>query len=413
MWSRVGFATFDTGAIESEVVTRRLFGTLCGLVFLVNFGRVAFPPLVETLQTQFSVGPATIGVVTSLVWLGTAIPRIPVGYLLTRVSRSKVVLGSGTLLVVAAAFTASATSVLTLQIGAFGLGLASGAYFVSATPLVGELFPERVGRMVGIHGAASQVAAVVAAPVVVFILASYSWRETFWVLAAAGALVTLLLYAVSRDGSAGAGTGADRDFSAALGHWKLILTGILLIAPAGFVWQGLFNFLVSYMTQAKAFDPAAASTMLTIVFAAGVPAFSLSGRLADNLPHVPYIFGLLVAFIGALVALTYAQGFVAVAVVVAVLGYVVHSLFPALDTFMLSSLPSDARGSAYAVFSGAALLLEANGSGAVGFLTEANYAFEAVFRTLAGGLAVFVAALAVLYAVNRLPGVDRTEPSSA
>ncbi|TVT94139.1 MFS transporter, partial [Haloferax volcanii] len=148
------------------------------------------------------------------------------------------------------------------------------------------------------------------------------------------------------------------------------------------------------------------------VFAAGVPAFSLSGRLADNLPHVPYIFGLLVAFIGALVALTYAQGFVAVAAVVAVLGYVIHSLFPALDTFMLSSLPSDARGSAYAVFSGAALLLEANGSGAVGFLTEANYAFEAVFRTLAGGLAVFVAALAVLYAVNRLPGVDRADLSS-
>ena len=387
-------------------MTRRLFGTLCGLVFLVNFGRVAFPPLVETLQLQFGVGPATIGVVTSLVWLGTALPRIPVGYLLTRIPRDRVVLGAGTLLVAAAAFTASATSILTLQVGALGLGLASGAYFVSAVPLVGELFPERVGRMVGIHGAASQVAAVVAAPIVVFILASFSWRTTFWALSVAAAVVTVVLYAVSRDGSTETGTGTDRDFMAALGHWKLILTGILLIAPAGFIWQGLFNFLVSYMTQAKGFSPTAASTMLTIVFAAGVPAFSLSGRLADKLPHVPYIFALLLAFTGALFALTLVQGFLVVAVVVAVLGYVVHSLFPALDTFMLSSLPSDARGSSYAVFSGAALFLEANGSGAVGFLTEANYGFEAVFQTLATGLFVVVVGLAVLYVRGRLPGVS-------
>ncbi|KAB1196421.1 MULTISPECIES: MFS transporter [Haloferax] len=387
-------------------MTRRLFGTLCGLVFLVNFGRVAFPPLVETLQVQFGVGPATIGVVTSLVWLGTALPRIPVGYLLTRVPRDRVVLGAGTVLVVAAAFTASATSILTLQIGAFGLGLASGAYFVSAVPLVGELFPERVGRMVGIHGAASQVAAVVAAPIVVVILSSFSWRETFWALSVAAAVVTVLLYAVSRDGSTETGTGADRNFSAALGHWKLILTGILLIAPAGFIWQGLFNFLVSYMTQAKGLSPAAASTMLTIVFAAGVPAFSLSGRLADKFPHVPYILALLVAFTASLFTLTFVHGFLAVAVVVAVLGYVIHSLFPALDTFMLSSLPSEARGSSYAVFSGAALLLEANGSGAVGFLTEANVGFELVFRTLSVSLLVVVAVLAVLYAVGRLPGLS-------
>ncbi len=33
---------------------------------------------------------------------------------------------------------------------------------------------------------------------------------------------------------------ADRDFSAALGHWKLIPRAPSSIAPAGFVWQGLF-----------------------------------------------------------------------------------------------------------------------------------------------------------------------------
>ncbi|SFG12425.1 Predicted arabinose efflux permease, MFS family [Halopelagius inordinatus] len=385
-------------------MTRPLFGTLCGLVFLVNLGRTAFAPLVETFQAQFGVGPAAVGIVTTLVWTGTALPRIPVGYLLTRVSRHRIVLATGVLLAAAAAFTASATSILMLQIGAFAIGVASGAYFVAAVPLVGELYPDAVGRSIGIHGTASQLAAVAAAPMAVYFLATASWRGTFWVLAVAAVVSTGLFYAIVRRMDGTPGTGADRDFAGALRHWRLILTGMFVIATAGFVWQGLFNFYVSYLVTAKAFSQNAASTMLTVVFAAGVPAFWLSGTLADRLPRIPYLICVLAAYVASLFALTAVQGFVPVLVVTAVVGYTVHSLFPALDAWLLGTLPEDVRGSAYAVFSGASLLLEANGSGAVGFLTEAGYGFDTVFRTFAGCLVVVVVSLTVLYLTGRLPG---------
>jgi len=48
-------------------VTRRLFGTLCGLVFCANFGRVAFAPLLETFRLTFEVGTTGLGPVTTLV----------------------------------------------------------------------------------------------------------------------------------------------------------------------------------------------------------------------------------------------------------------------------------------------------------------------------------------------------------
>ncbi|KTG10387.1 MFS transporter [Haloprofundus marisrubri] len=395
-------------------MTRRLFGTLCGFVLLVNFGRTAFAPLVEPLQAAFGVGPAAIGLVTSLVWFGTAVPRIPVGYLLTRVSRHRVVLGTGVLLTAAAAFTATATTLLALQLGAFTIGIASGAYFVAAVPLVGELYPDAVGRAVGIHGTASQIAAVVAAPVVVTLLAAGDWRHVFWLLAACTALITLVLVlVVRRRGTVPSSAGEDRNFREALSHWRVIVTGIAIVGVAGFAWQGLFNFYVPYLTASKAFTQTQASTMLTVVFAAGVPAFWLSGRLADRLPHLPYVLGIVAAFGVSLVALTAVSGFVPVLVVTATLGYVIHSLFPALDTYMLGALPASARGSAYAVYSGVALFIESGGSGAVGFLTGAAIPFDSVFRLFALAVGVELVVLLMLYAAGRLPDGGRSADVAA
>ncbi|WP_224336228.1 MFS transporter [Haloprofundus halobius] len=390
-------------------MTRRLFGTLCGFVFLVNFGRTAFAPLVEPLQAAFGVGPAAIGLVTSLVWFGTAVPRIPVGYLLTRVSRHRVVLMAGVLLTAAAAFSATATSVLALQAGAFVIGIASGAYFVAAVPLVGELYPKTVGRAVGIHGTASQVAAVAAPSVVVGVLFLGEWRHVFWLLAACTLLLTLVLVTTGRSRrTAPSSAGDDRNFREALSYWRVILTGVAMVGVVGFVWQGLFNFYVPYLTATKGFTPTQASTMLTVVFAAGVPAFWFSGRLADRLPHLPYILGIVGAFGACLLVLTAVSGFLPVLIVTATLGYVVHSLFPALDTYILGALPAASRGSAYAVYSGVALLIESGGSGTVGALTGADVPFDAVFRLFVAVLVVELAVLLALYSAGRLPDGRRS-----
>ena len=144
----------------------RLFGTLCGTVFLVNMGRVVFAPLLSEFIAVFEMTTGTAGLLTTAVWLGSALPRVPTGWLLTRVPRRHVILGAGALLAAASAFVAVADSVPTLIIGACGMGLASGSYFVAANPLVSELFPDRVGRAMGIHGTASQLAAAAAAPFV-------------------------------------------------------------------------------------------------------------------------------------------------------------------------------------------------------------------------------------------------------
>ena len=390
-------------------MTRRLFGTLCGLVFFVNFGRVAFAPLVEPLQAAFGVGPAAIGTVTTLVWLGSAAPRLPAGYLLTRVPREWVVVATGALLTAAAAATGTVDSLTGLRVGGFVIGLASGVYFVAAIPLVGELLPGQRGRAVGIHGTASQLASVLAPAAVVVLLAVDSWRATFWLLAVASGVSTVALATLirRRPESVPSPPAGEREFTAALGHWRVILAGIAFVAGAGLVWQGLFNFYVPYLTTAKGLDSSTANSLLTLVFAAGVPAFWLSGRLADRLPHVPYLLAINAGFLVCLVALVAADSLLAVAAVTALMGLVIHGLFPAIDTYMLGTLPAADRTSAYAVFSGLALLLESTGSGVVGSLRGAGYGFEMVFSAAALALGVLVAGLCLLWLSGAVPGSAR------
>lgn len=395
-----------TGTRDGHATGRiRLFGSLCGLVFLVNLARIVFAPLVEPLQANpaFALSPAGAGLVTTLVWLGSALPRLPTGYLLTRVPRHHVVLGAGVVLTGASAFTATAATPTTLFVGAFAMGLSSGSYFIAANPLVSELFPDRVGRAIGVHGFASQLAAAGAPLFVGALLVAASWRAVFWSIAAAAALVTAAIFLASRWASLPDAGRDDRNLlAAARSQWRVLATGVAVIGLTGFVWNGLFNFYVSYLL-AKGLTEPTARTLLTVVFAAGVPAFVLTGRIADRVRYVPLLLSILVAFVASVLALTVVEGLIPLAVTSAVVGYVLHSLFPALDTYLLDSLPDHHRGSAYAVYSAVMMLVQSGGSVFVGTLAGLGYGFDAIFGGLAAFLGVFVVGLVVLYRAGRLP----------
>ena len=390
----------------------RLFGSLCALVFLVNFARVVFAPLVGEFIAEFAIGEGTAGLIVTLAWVGSAAPRLPAGWALTRFSRGRVILVSGAMLTAGGLGVALAPGVPTLMLAAFLVGTASGVYFVAANPFVSELFPNRVGRVMGIHGMASQLAAVAAAPVVTVAL-WYDWRLAFYGLAAAAAATTVVFTLLARRTDLPeAGTG-DTDFLAgARSEWKLILAGVVLIGLTSFVWQGLFNFYELYMID-KGLAPATARNLLTVIFAAGVPAFLLSGDLADRLPHVPYILGIVTTFVASVVFVVYASGIVAIAVASFAVGFTIHMLFPAGDTYLLASLPDDSRASAYAVFSAGMMTTQAAGSWVVGEAIEAGVGYDTAFLTLATGLSVLVVGYAVLERLGRVPGgAAGTDPSA-
>jgi predicted MFS family arabinose efflux permease len=384
------------------------------MVFLVNLARVVFAPLVQPVAADLGVSAASLGVVASAAWLGSAAPRMPTGYLLTHVARHRVIAATGGLLVVASAFTAVAGSRLHLAVGAFLMGTASGTYFIAANPLVSELFPRRVGGAIGIHGMASQVAAVGAPLAVSGVLVVSEWRTTFLCIAAVAAAATAFLVVAARRADLPEAGTEDRSLRVAgRAQWPIILTGIAFLGAAGFLWNGLFNLYGDYLEVAKGIDPATGRTLLSLMFAAGVPAFFVTGRLADRVPNVPLLLAIVGSTVVAVLALTVVEGVLAVAAVSLVLGYAVHGLFPAADAYMLSSLPDRHRASAYSLYSGTMMLIQALGSGTVGVAVDGGASYTFVFRLLAGGVAVILTVLFGLYVAGWLPAGGRKTATPA
>ena len=397
----------------------RLFGALCGYAFLVNFSRVVLAPLVSVFIATFGVGEATAGLVASAAWIGSALPRVPTGYLLTKVSRLTVVLAAGLVLGVGGAVAAAAAGIPMLILGAGLMGLASGLYFVTGNTLVSELFPARVGRMIGIHGTANQVAAAVAAPVVTLAVgtvvdwtpvlaalglpADEPWRLVFVALAIGGVATTVATYALSRGMELPDAGAEDRDLvGAARAEWQTIALGVAVMGTLGFAWQGIFNFYQLFM-ESRGVAPGTARNSLTLVFAMGVPAFTISGALADRLPTAKYLLGVAATFVVLVFTLTIAPGTASLLAVSAALGYTVHSVFPAIDTFLLGSLPDHNRASAYAVYSGGMMFAQAPGSWFVGKLAESGVPYVVTFRGLAAAVGVVVLLLVGMERAGRLP----------
>jgi predicted MFS family arabinose efflux permease len=374
------------------------------MVLLVNLARVIFAPLLQEFITVFAIGEGTAGLIATLAWLGSAALRLPTGWVLTRVPRHHVILATGGILTGAAAFLANATSIAMVGAGALLMGLASGAYFVAANPLVSELYPGRVGWAMGVHGMSAQIAAVVAAPFVTLILAVFvDWRVVFVCISVVAAAATVALFFAARTTDLpDAGTDDTDILGAARAEWRILAVGVAVVGTTGFVWQGLFNFYELYMST-KGLDAATARNLLTVVFAAGVPAFFVSGRLADRLPRVPYLLAIVASFAGCLLLLTVARGLAAILVLTAAIGFVIHCVFPAIDTYLLDALPDESRASAYAWYSAGMMAVQATGSSAVGALREAGLAYDLVFTRLALGLGIVVVGAAVLQRRGRLP----------
>lgn len=378
------------------------------MVFLVNLARVIFAPLVQPAAAEFDVTAASLGVVASAAWLGSATPRLPTGLLLTRFPRHWVVAATGTLLVFTATFTGLSPSVTHLTIGAFLMGLSSGMYFIAANPLVSELFPERVGAAIGVHGLASQVAAVGAPLALSAILLVGNWRTTFFVIAAIAAVATLWLVIASRRTELPDAGKADRSLLAAgRAQWRVILSGIAFIAAAGFLWNALFNLYGDYLEIVKGVDPETGRLLLSLMFAAGLPAFLITGMLADRVPNVPLLLAIVGGFVLSVLALTVVEGLVLIALVSIVLGYVIHSLFPAIDTYMLAALPDHHRASAYTLYSATMMFIQALGSGTVGTVVARGVSYTVAFRVLAVAAGLLTLALTVLYYAGRLPSGGR------
>jgi YNFM family putative membrane transporter len=308
-------------------------------------------PVLPELSREFGVAPAQAGLTVSAVVFAIAAASTSYGALSDALGRRRVMVASATLLVlptIACAFASSFRGLLALRAlqGAFipGVTAVSVAYAGDRWP------PVRLGRVVaGIMGAAvagGLLGRVMAGPVT----AAFGWRATFLVGAAATALGAAGLARELRPAPSRQPLALRHAWAGVLGHLRepRLVGAFLVGASLFFGWMGLFTFLPYHLTSARYRLPTALVSSVYLVYAAGVVATPIAGRLVQRVPpRAVMAAGLAAGALGAALTLAGPLSLVVAGLVVFVGGaYTAQAVAPSF----VNANARDAKGGANALY---------------------------------------------------------------
>lgn len=242
---------------------------------------VLFGPLAPFLREELSLSATEQGLLVAVPLLGGSLFRPIMGALGDRIGgRRTGLLGLGlTLCVLAAAWTIAYQTWHFFAIGLL-LGIA-GASFAVALPLASRWYPpEYQGLAMGIAGAGNSgsLIATLAAP---RLAEQLGWVNTFGVMLAPVAIVTLLFALMAKDSPRTAAPPTVADYGAVLREsdtlWFSFLYGLTF---GGFV--GFTSFLTTFFNQQYHLSKVSAGDVTTVVVVAGSLLRPVGGWLSDR-----------------------------------------------------------------------------------------------------------------------------------
>jgi MFS family permease len=192
-----------------------LFLTFTAGYFLSYFLRSANAVLAPDLQRDVGLGPADLGLMTSLFFAAYAAAQVPVGVALDRWGPRGVAVSLMSLGVAGALLFAVGTSLPTLALGRVLLGIGTGSVLLAGLKAFALWWPaHRFATVSGVYFAAGSLGALLASSPLAWANAAFGWRSTFVAAAAVVAAVTVLVWlrtppAARRAPASGPGT--DRD----------------------------------------------------------------------------------------------------------------------------------------------------------------------------------------------------------
>jgi YNFM family putative membrane transporter len=308
-------------------------------------------PLLPVLAEEFGVGAARAGLTVSAVVLAIAAASTVYGPLSDALGRRRVMSGATALLAIATLACAFAPSFGALV----ALRAAQGALVPGMTAVsvayAGDRFQVRdLPAVVAGIIAASVVGGLVGRVLAGAVAAHLGWRAAFALFAAVTAVAAALLWRGLVDGAAREPRGVSAAWAGMLGHLRdPRLVGAYLVGGALFFgWIGIFTYLPFHLSGPPYRLSTAAVSSVYLVYAAGVLASPVAGRLSGRVPARRLIaVGLAVEAAGMAILLVRPLPLVVVGLVVMVLGtFTAQAVAPAFVNVTATS----AKGGASALY---------------------------------------------------------------
>jgi len=275
--------------------------------------------LIPTIAEQLAISVPSAGLLISIYALGVAIGAPVLTALTGKLARKKLLIALMVLFTIGNLLAWLSPNYQTLVIARLLTGLAHGVFFSIGSTIAASLVPkEKAASAIAIMFGGLTVALVTGVPLGTFIGQQFGWRETFLVVSAISviALISSIIL-VPKDIPTRAVAGI-REQLQVLTHPRLLLIYLITALGYGGVFTA-FTFLAPMMQDLAGFSASSVSWIL-LGYGVAVAIGNLwGGRLADKKGAVP--------------ALTFI--FIALALLLLLLQFTVHSSVPALLTVLV------------------------------------------------------------------------------
>ncbi|EMA52235.1 MFS transporter [Halococcus salifodinae] len=252
---------------------------------LLNGTRMIYPVLLPAISTEYDLTLTAAGFLVTLIWVSYAIGQVPGGVLADRYGERTVLLASVAIVAVALLVVVFAPTVELLFVGTALVGLGLSLYPVARITVLSELYPDRIGRALGVTMATGDTGQTLL-PLAAGVLVVGAWQVGLAFVVPLLGVVALLLARTSLPATTHERSNDDLSFQrlryvlGELRHPTLLTMGVLLFVYIG-VLQTFSAFYPTYLISVKGFSPAAASGLFSVFFAVGIVAKPLAGVAYD------------------------------------------------------------------------------------------------------------------------------------
>ncbi|MBE7684100.1 MFS transporter [Paenibacillus sp. P13VS] len=274
---------------------------------LGNLDRFVINYAIVGITEDLGLGASAQGIILSSFFLGYAIMQIPGGALADRFGYRKVILVSLFSWSIFTILTGSAWSLLSLIFVRFLFGIGEGSFFPSGSKAIATNFPvnQRSGAM-SIMLASAAIMGVVTPILTGHALVTIGWRNLFYIIGAAGILITALMFFLLKEPAKSALTSTAsgqqpktslKDVLKTPMIWNLFISYFSIYA----VNWGLQSWMPTYMVNVRGLDMTEMGLLAAIPAVVSIFTMLLSGYVLDRIPAgkdriIASVFGVLVAF---------------------------------------------------------------------------------------------------------------------
>jgi MFS family permease len=363
-----------------------------------RLGRRLLPPLLPAIIANLAITPFQAGIALSLASVGFASLQFPSGRLSDQLTRKTVLLASLSILAVGGVLLSVTNSYYLLLASALVVGVGEGLYGAADRGLLSDLFVEKRGVAFGIHTMFSDISGILAGGLAAGALALGVWRAAFLPVVASLAIIAVLLHRWGREPvvvepvSLQLRSTVGRLFGQRRFQWMLLAYSLYSITA-----QGVVGFLPTLLQAEHGFSSGVASLTFAGMFAVGIAARPLAGRLSDRGNRLAVAGGGLVVGGLGLVSLVTAVSVPMIAVGVVVFAMGQKAFPPSMQAHLMDAFPDESMAGDLGATRTVYLGVGSMGPAYVGYVasqlsyTAAFAGFVAAF--LAGGLIVIGLAL--------------------